>query len=308
MVFFFYSIFYFGAETYYTPSIGRWLNVDPDVEKYQSWNAYQYTFNDPLKYIDPDGRGPWPTLGGIGLRLLGIGSKSSKASSLSSLYAYGWSIETAVNIGSTLLGFSIFIDLLPHKAMEVPEICVDTHLVFPGINDEAKFFQPGMTVAPQDSPVLVDGAVNLEPFTGGMSTDHLKFPPILLAGMIRVDANDEAFMEVARDLAEHGIILVPSEDVVRTQLAPMARVDDPQIFLGPRAPTLQDLIIPKYPDLFYILLPAGAEFAKEYFDGVLLEIYSRKGMLWEMSNLFGQSGLSAEEAMRVMKYFDSTKQ
>jgi RHS repeat-associated protein len=48
---------YFGAR-YYASMLGRFMSVDhggPDPESPQSWNRYQYTYNNPLKFVDPDG-------------------------------------------------------------------------------------------------------------------------------------------------------------------------------------------------------------------------------------------------------------
>ena len=42
----------------YDPALGRFLQVDPfiqDPENPQSWNAYTYVFNNPLRYTDPSG-------------------------------------------------------------------------------------------------------------------------------------------------------------------------------------------------------------------------------------------------------------
>lgn len=49
--------YYYGAR-YYNPRVSLWLNVDPLAEKYPSWSPYNYTFNNPVKFIDPDGRDP----------------------------------------------------------------------------------------------------------------------------------------------------------------------------------------------------------------------------------------------------------
>ena len=47
----------------YDPKIGRLVSVDPLVSNplsAQSWNAYSYALNNPLKYIDPTGFNPEP--------------------------------------------------------------------------------------------------------------------------------------------------------------------------------------------------------------------------------------------------------
>lgn len=34
----------------------RWLSVDPKADKYPSTSPYAYAMNNPLKYIDPNGK------------------------------------------------------------------------------------------------------------------------------------------------------------------------------------------------------------------------------------------------------------
>ncbi|MEO8382108.1 MAG: RHS repeat-associated core domain-containing protein, partial [Acidobacteriota bacterium] len=45
---------------FYDPDMGRFLSVDPSQKRKprqpQSWNRYAYSLNNPLKYVDPDGR------------------------------------------------------------------------------------------------------------------------------------------------------------------------------------------------------------------------------------------------------------
>ncbi len=45
----------YGARNY-DPALGRWLNVDPHAERYPSMSPYSAFANNPLIYIDPDGR------------------------------------------------------------------------------------------------------------------------------------------------------------------------------------------------------------------------------------------------------------
>ena len=47
----------YGARMY-DPSVGRWNGVDAMSEKMANWSPYNYTFNNPLIYTDPDGNNP----------------------------------------------------------------------------------------------------------------------------------------------------------------------------------------------------------------------------------------------------------
>ncbi|WP_255424449.1 RHS repeat-associated core domain-containing protein [Apibacter sp. HY039] len=51
------GLYYYGAR-YYNPRESIFLSVDPMAEKYSSVSPYAYTFNNPVKYIDPTGMMP----------------------------------------------------------------------------------------------------------------------------------------------------------------------------------------------------------------------------------------------------------
>src|SRR5690606_38091124 len=54
--------YYYGAR-YYDPRVSVWLSVDPLAE--QTMTPYQYGYQNPIKYVDPDGRNPIVIIGGV---------------------------------------------------------------------------------------------------------------------------------------------------------------------------------------------------------------------------------------------------
>ena len=54
----------YGAR-FYDPSLSLWTSVDPLTEKMPQWSPYNYTFNNPIIYNDPDGREPGNPITGL---------------------------------------------------------------------------------------------------------------------------------------------------------------------------------------------------------------------------------------------------
>ncbi|SHF75935.1 RHS repeat-associated core domain-containing protein [Prevotella scopos JCM 17725] len=67
------GLYYYGAR-YMDPKISMWLGVDPLMEKYPNVTGYCYTMDNPIKFIDPNGKetyviknktGTYTVVGGI---------------------------------------------------------------------------------------------------------------------------------------------------------------------------------------------------------------------------------------------------
>ncbi|WP_235183105.1 RHS repeat-associated core domain-containing protein [Schleiferia thermophila] len=51
------GLFYYGAR-YYHPVVSKWLSVDPLASEFPAWTPNNYTMNNPVYMMDPDGRAP----------------------------------------------------------------------------------------------------------------------------------------------------------------------------------------------------------------------------------------------------------
>jgi uncharacterized protein RhaS with RHS repeats len=84
---------------YYDSRIGRFLSVDPHSGRYVAWSPYTYALDNPLKYVDPNGKDAIPIvfkdykISAFGIKWSGLGHAGilliDNKTGLTKYYEYG---------------------------------------------------------------------------------------------------------------------------------------------------------------------------------------------------------------------------
>jgi RHS repeat-associated protein len=93
------------AARYYDPAIARFTTIDPKAEKYYSISPYAYCANNPIRYIDFDGRNTWDMIKfaiqhPIATYSIGTSDGSNNISSTSARFAARSGLDNSKGEGS----------------------------------------------------------------------------------------------------------------------------------------------------------------------------------------------------------------
>ena len=112
---------------HYDATLGRWFVVDPLAEKMNAWSPYAYCFNNPMKFVDEEGKIPLiiPLVKG----LIGAAIDATTQVSISMLTGNSFSEAVGnidmVSVGKSFVTSALQMKIVAEIALEVVDAAVD---------------------------------------------------------------------------------------------------------------------------------------------------------------------------------------
>jgi RHS repeat-associated protein len=112
---------YFGAQ-HFSNNIGRFISADEfdnnsEPANPQSWNLYSYTRNNPLRYVDPDGKGTLDFLLGEGKGIISFAGTAIDAVGVTAIAVGTGNVDYLAKQTGTFLSDSAHGNLLEYGVM-----------------------------------------------------------------------------------------------------------------------------------------------------------------------------------------------
>lgn len=164
------GLYDYGARNY-DPALGRWMNIDPLAENSRRWTPYNYAYNNPMYFVDPDGMQAAPIYDTNG-NLLGTDNQGLQGTPIvmeAENFKQGMDHDEAISHSTYIPGKSEYYGFNSEAAVEKymnTQVNLENRPDYDGVLTLAEannWFRNG-----EGSPLYVDAAkIDLSPVTVG---------------------------------------------------------------------------------------------------------------------------------------------